>query len=182
MISEEIKGSEESSLNKVQLAYSDRQEKKGVGKKTVWSLKVHLDGSSWKNQLNTDALLVLICFISCLFFTGLSSSCTDMESSRNYNATGFKVTSSSLVKMKRSHFIFNESLLPHEPTVGEKLRLKEKISRYDWLLYSIEELIRSSDGKVRSVILESELGKEFLRPITKVCPLEVDPEKVFQQN
>ncbi len=76
----------------------------------------------------------------------------------------------------------NRSLLPHKPIVGEKVLLKEKIPRCNWQLFSIKELVRSSDGKVHSVILESELGKEFLRPITKVCPLEADLEEVFLQK
>ncbi len=69
----------------------------------------------------------------------------------------------------------NRCLLPREPIVGERVLLKEKCARIDWKLYTVKELLRGLDGKVRSVILENEdKSSSLIRPVTKICPLEVE--------
>ncbi len=89
---------------------SNRQEKKGVGGKSVprcgkprkssmgkrkrtRKKEVHLDSFGWKNKWYSVVLLAsLVCYVSSFFFTGLSSSSTDVEFLKNRSAMDLKFT------------------------------------------------------------------------------------------
>ncbi len=75
----------------------------------------------------------------------------------------------------------DRSLLPRTPALDEYVLIMENKPRFEWRVAKVKHLMRSSDGKTRSILMVDKEGNEFLRHVSRICPLEASPQIVSDQ-
>ncbi|EYC14365.1 hypothetical protein Y032_0040g167 [Ancylostoma ceylanicum] len=82
-----------------------------------------------------------------------------------------------LLELRDRHQLFEKrkKSTSHDPKVGDIVLLDEEsqLSRGQWPMAVILELITSRDGKIRSVILRTSTDREVQRPLNRIVPLEI---------
>ncbi|KHJ77821.1 hypothetical protein OESDEN_22559, partial [Oesophagostomum dentatum] len=84
-----------------------------------------------------------------------------------------------LLELRDRHQLFKkgQKATNRDPKVGDVVLLDEdsQLSREQWPMAIITELVSSKDGKIRSAILRSGSGREIQRPLNRIVPLEIRP-------
>ncbi|KAL6730714.1 hypothetical protein Aduo_001664 [Ancylostoma duodenale] len=82
-----------------------------------------------------------------------------------------------LLELRDRHHLFErrKKSTKRDPQVGDIVLLDEEsqLSRGQWPMAVILELITSRDGEIRSVILRTSTGREIQRPLNRIVPLEI---------
>ncbi|KAK6019496.1 Tas retrotransposon peptidase A16 [Ostertagia ostertagi] len=86
-----------------------------------------------------------------------------------------KLAISATEKLTKNHWKEDQDHLDQQPRIGDVVLLDDdsQLSRGQWPMALITDLITSRDGEIRSAMLQTSTGRIVHRPINRLIPLEI---------